>query len=164
VVTAWLALTLSTPESGCMRVVPGTHRAQVPHTDTFAETNMLSRGEEIAVTVNEDEAIDLVLAPGEMSLHHVLIFQGRPPNRASHPRIGLAIRHVPTHAHQLDGAHGSATLVRAEDRTGQWEHERPPPTDMHLDCVAHDAAVRDRLLGTVYRVAGGKQKLSATVM
>jgi non-heme Fe2+,alpha-ketoglutarate-dependent halogenase len=164
VVTAWLALTPSTPESGCMRVVAGTHRAQVPHTDTFAETNMLSRGQEIAVTVNEDEATDLVLAPGEMSLHHVLIFHGSPPNRASHPRIGLAIRYVPTHVHQLDGGRGSATLVRGEDRTGHWEHERPPQADMHPDAVAHHAAVLDRQLRTLYRGAGGKGKLAATVM
>jgi len=39
VATAWLALTPSTPESGCMRVVPGTHRAQVPHEDRFDDAN-----------------------------------------------------------------------------------------------------------------------------
>ena len=49
VVTAWVAFTPSTVESGCMRVVPGTQHAQVPHKDTFAETNLLSRGQEIAV-------------------------------------------------------------------------------------------------------------------
>ncbi|WP_291299037.1 phytanoyl-CoA dioxygenase family protein [Elioraea sp.] len=164
VVTAWVALTPSTPESGCMRVVAGTHRSQVPHTDTFAETNMLSRGQEIAVDVNEDEATDIVLAPGEMSLHHVLIFHGSPPNRASHPRIGFAIRYVPAHVHQLDGGTGSATLVRGSDTTGYWEHERPPAADLHPDAVAHHAAVLDRQLATLYRGADGKGKLAATIM
>ena len=38
VVTAWLALSPSTPESGCMRVVPGTHQREVvAHKDTFGE-------------------------------------------------------------------------------------------------------------------------------
>ncbi len=54
VVTAWVAFTPSTPESGCMRVVLGTHRGeQVAHRDTFASENMLSRGQEIAVDVDE---------------------------------------------------------------------------------------------------------------
>src|SRR5918993_570773 len=64
VVTAWIALTPSTPESGCMRVVPGTHRAQIAHRDTFAEKNLLSRGQEIAAAVDEREAVDVILAPG----------------------------------------------------------------------------------------------------
>jgi hypothetical protein len=115
------------------------------------------------VTVNEDEAIDLVLAPGEMSLHHVLIFHGSPPNRASYPRIGFAIRYVPPHVHQLDGTRGSATVVRGEDTTGHREHERPPVSDLYPDAVAHHAAVVDRQLRTVLRGAGGKGKLAATV-
>jgi non-haem Fe2+, alpha-ketoglutarate-dependent halogenase len=42
VVTAWVALSPSTVQSGCMRVVPGTHlREVVPHADTFGEHNML---------------------------------------------------------------------------------------------------------------------------
>ena len=63
VVTAWVAFTPSTVESGCMRVVPGTHTRQVPHKDTFAENNLLSRGQEIAVDVDEDDAVDVVLRP-----------------------------------------------------------------------------------------------------
>src|SRR5690606_40345277 len=47
IVTAWVALSPSTPESGCMRVVPGTHTQDViPHVETFAEHNLLSRSEE----------------------------------------------------------------------------------------------------------------------
>ena len=49
VATAWVALTPSTPESGCMQVVPGTHRSQVPHEDRFDDANLLSRGQEVAV-------------------------------------------------------------------------------------------------------------------
>ena len=93
VVTAWLALSPSTPESGCMRVVPGTHKREVvPHQDTFGAQNMLSRGQEIAVEVDEDHAVDLVLQPGQMSLHHVKIFHGSRQNRAADRRLGFAIR------------------------------------------------------------------------
>ena len=56
-VTAWVALSSATVRSGCMRYVPGTHtREIVPHRDTFAENNQLSRGQEVAVDVNEAEA------------------------------------------------------------------------------------------------------------
>jgi ectoine hydroxylase-related dioxygenase (phytanoyl-CoA dioxygenase family) len=164
VVTAWVALTPSTRESGCLRVVPGTHHAQVPHTDTFAETNLLSRGQEIAVTVNEADAVDIELAPGEMSLHHVLLWHGSEPNRADHPRIGLAIRYVPTHLHQLDGGKGSAALVRGTDRHGHFIHELPPLADLHPDAVAHHKAVLDRQLAVVYAGAGGRGKLAPVAM
>lgn len=164
VVTAWVALSPSTPQSGCMRVVPGTHLSQVPHTDTFAESNLLSRGQEIAVEVNEADAVDIVLRPGQMSLHHVLIFHGSEPNRADHPRIGFAIRYVPTHVHQLDGGRGSATLVRGRDTTGHWQHEHAPAADLHADALAHHAAVLDHQLKVLYRGAEGKGKLAPAAM
>ncbi|MEM9735310.1 MAG: phytanoyl-CoA dioxygenase family protein, partial [Pseudomonadota bacterium] len=56
-VTAWVALSPATEASGCMKFVPGSHRQSVvDHRDTFAEDNLLSRGQEIAVEVNEAEA------------------------------------------------------------------------------------------------------------
>lgn len=159
VVTAWIALTPSTKRSGCMRVVPSTHRVQVPHSDTFASDNLLSRGQEIAVDVRDEDAVDVVLAPGEMSLHHVLLFHGSEPNRADHPRIGFAVRYVPTHVSQLSGERDSATLVRGTDRHMNFEHERAPAADLHPDAVAHHAAVLERQLAILYRGSAGKGKL-----
>jgi hypothetical protein len=124
---------------------------------------LFARGQEIAVDVHESDAVDIVLKPGEMSLHHVLIFHGSEPNRADHPRIGFAIRYVPTHVHQLDGGKGSATLVRGTDAFGHFEHERAPQADLHADAVAHHAAVLDHQLAVLYRGAEGKGKL-ATAM
>lgn len=155
VVTAWIALTPSTPLSGNMRVVPGTHLKPMPHNDTFAEQNMLSRGQEIAVAVNEADAVDITLAPGEMSLHHVLIVHGSEPNRAAWPRVGFAVRYVPTHVRQLNGERDSALLVRGEDRFGHFEHELPPEGDLHPAAVARHAAIVDRKLEVLY--AGATQ-------
>ena len=45
--------------SGNMRVMPGTHLNKVPHTDTFAQDNLLSRGQEVAVQVNAAYAVDI---------------------------------------------------------------------------------------------------------
>ena len=163
VVTAWIAFTPSLPESGCMRVVPGTHLAAVPHNDTFAADNLLSRGQEVAVEVDEGDAVDIALRPGEMSLHHVLIVHGSERNRADWPRIGFAVRYVPTHVRQLNGEKDSALLVRGADRHGNFEHEAPPEAELHPDAVARHAAILDRQLAVLYRGATRDGKLGATV-
>ena len=65
IVTAWIALTPSLPESGCMRVVPGSHKkGQIRHTDTFSDGNLLSRGQQVNVEVDEETAHDIALQPG----------------------------------------------------------------------------------------------------
>ena len=160
VATAWVALTPSTPESGCMRVVPGTHRSQVPHEDRFDDANLLSRGQEIAVEVDPKAAVDVVLRPGEMSLHHVLLFHGSEPNRSAAPRIGFAIRYVPTHVRQLSPIRDSALLVRGHDAHGHFEHEQSPEADLHPDAVARHGAVIDRQLRILYAGAQARGKLN----
>lgn len=87
VVTAWVALTSSTRESGCMQAVAGTHHAQVHHEDRFDDANLLSRRQEVAVKVDPAQVIDVELLPGEMSLHHVLLFHGSEPNRSAQARM-----------------------------------------------------------------------------
>lgn len=124
ITTAWIALTPSVPESGCLRVVPGSHtKGQLRHVDSFAETNMLSRGQEVAVDVTEDEAHDIELQPGEMSLHHVRLVHGSEPNRAHYPRVGFAVRYIPTHVRQ-NGGRTFAVLARGRD---DYRHFDDPP-------------------------------------
>ena len=156
VVTAWVALTPSRSENGCMRVIPGTHRSQVPHADTFAQSNLLSRGQEIAVSVDVAQAVDVVLQPGQMSLHHVLIFHGSEPNGSDIRRVGFAIRYVPTYVSQASGIRESALLVRGVDEFGHFDHEVSPESDMHPDAVARHKVVIDRQMQILY--AGARQK------
>lgn len=151
VVTAWIALSPSSVESGCMRVIPGTHKEQVPHEDTFAEHNLLSRGQEIAVDVDESQAVDIVLQPGQMSLHHVLIFHGSEPNRSADRRIGYAIRYIPTHLKQVAGPKDSAMLVRGEDAYGHFELEPRPTRDFDPEMVALHQEISDRQAKILYR-------------
>ncbi len=151
VVTAWVALTPSTVESGCMRVVPGSHRLdQLAHRDTFAADNLLSRGQEIEVEVDEAEAVDLVLRPGQMSLHHVRLIHGSAPNRSRHSRIGYAIRYVPTHVRQTAGVADSATLVRGRDEYGHFTPEPAPRVDFDPDAVAFHAAMLEDNTSILY--------------
>jgi non-heme Fe2+,alpha-ketoglutarate-dependent halogenase len=142
IVTAWIALSDSTPENGAMRVVPGSHTmAQVPHRDTFRPDNLLSRGQEVMVDVDASNADTLTLAAGEMSLHHVRLIHGSEPNPSGQRRIGFAIRYLPTYVRQVAGAHDWATLVRGVDHYGNFELEQRPGADMSETAQAYHAAV-----------------------
>ena len=127
VTTAWIALSPSTVENGCMRVVPRTHAHQIhPHKETWADDNMLSRGQEIQVEVNENDVVDVVLKPGEMSLHHVNIIHGSNPNPTDIPRIGFATRYITPKVKQIKPGH-PAILARGEDHYGHYELMKEPP-------------------------------------
>lgn len=151
IVTAWLAFSRSVPDNGCMRVIPGSHTRQIPHVDTFASENMLSRGQEVAVEVDEREAVDIVLDPGEFSLHHVLIVHGSGPNRSDDRRIGLAIRYIPTYVRQVAGSRDSGTLVRGRDVYGHFELEPRPARDFDPPMVALHAEITRRQAAVLYR-------------
>lgn len=155
VATAWVALSPSTRENGCMRVIPGSHtRDQIGHTDTHAEANMLSRGQVVNCDVDESAAVDLVLRPGEMSLHHVRLIHGSEPNPTDDRRIGFAIRYIAAHVRQTNGPRDSAVPVRGVDRFGHFEEEPAPVADLHpaaLDAHRRSAELHGQIL---YRGTG----------
>ena len=136
VVTAWIALSPSTVESGAMRVAPGTHKLdQISHRDAYGEHNMLTRGQIVEHDVDEDEAVDVVLQPGEASLHHVRLIHGSGPNNSDDRRIGFAIRYIPTHVKNVVGR-DYAALVRGVDEYGYFDIERRPERDLEPDALA----------------------------
>jgi hypothetical protein len=129
VVTAWIALTESTLENGCLRVVPGSHRRpEVAHAIRFAENNLLVRGQGAVVEIADDESRSLELRPGEMSLHHVRMLHGSGGNSSDTLRVGLAVRFIATRVRRR-GRRQSATLVRGKDVFGNFELEPEPRTD-----------------------------------
>ena len=151
VVSAWVAFTPATVENGAMRVIPGSHRReQIPHRDTFAKHNLLTRGQEIAVAVDEREAVTIELEPGEMSLHHVRLVHGSPPNLSGDRRIGFAIRYIPTHVRQLEGE-DSASLVRGADRHGNFAPEPVPPADLDPAMLDLHKRIAERNARILYR-------------
>jgi non-heme Fe2+,alpha-ketoglutarate-dependent halogenase len=153
VVTAWVALTPSNAVSGCMKVLPGSHlQAHIPHVDTFAENNLLTRGQEIAVEVDEARAVSIMLQPGEISLHDIKLVHGSAPNNSDDRRIGLAIRYLPTHVRQSKDR-DSAMLVRGVDEHGHFDLEPRPRADLDADALrAHEAAV-ERKVAVLYKGA-----------
>jgi chlorinating enzyme len=154
VLTAWVAFTEATVENGAMRMVPGSHDEQLEHRDTFAPNNLLSRGQEIAVEVDEARGVDVLLRPGEMSLHHVRMVHGSPANRSDDRRIGFAIRYVPTYVKQVAGERDSAMLVRGVDEHHHFAPEHPPASDLAPEARAHHAALVAQSAKILYRGTG----------
>ena len=145
VVSTWLALSPSTPESGCVKMIPGTHTRDIlPHRDTFGADNMLSRGQEIDLEVDESQAVDVVLEPGQMSIHHPHLFHRSAPNHSGDRRIGMNVQYIAPHVKQVVGASDSAMLVRGRDRVGNFELETPPEWDFAPESMARLAAVNER--------------------
>ncbi len=117
VVTAWVALSPATAQSGVMKVEPGSHKSIRTQINTYAKDNLLTRGQEIPEDeLHPDRQIYMELKPGEMSLHHFLLVHGSDANTTEDRRIGFAIRYVAAksnvHAHNQ-----SALLVRGQNHT-----------------------------------------------
>jgi non-haem Fe2+, alpha-ketoglutarate-dependent halogenase len=130
VATAWVALTPAMPENGCLRVVPGSHtQPNMPQRETYAADNALSRGQEIAVKVDENAAVDIRLNPGEMSLHHIWIVHGSNANTSQTPRIGIAIRYLSTRVKQDSPGKPIAMLVKGKDEFHNFQIAQPPTTN-----------------------------------
>lgn len=157
VVTAWIALSPATRASGCMKMIPGSHAwKQLPHRDTFDARNLLTRGQEIEVEVDEADTVFLELQPGEASLHNIRTVHGSEPNRADDRRIGVAVRYIMPHVKQMSAEGDSAWLVRGEDRFGHFIHETPPAADMDKAARAEHARIMALRQGVLYKNVKGE--------
>ena len=151
VVTAWVALTPSNAGNGAMGFIPKTHTAdQMPHRDTFAKNNLLTRGQEVAVDVDPGRAVTIELEPGEISLHHVRLVHGSPANPSNDRRIGFAVRYIPTSVAQVAGR-DSASLVRGTDRFHHFDLEPRPSAEMDPAFVELHKEITERNAQILYR-------------
>lgn len=151
-ITAWLALSPATVESGCMRIIPGSHkRDMLPHRDEFKPDNMLSRGQEIAVPVDESQALPMELGPGQISLHNVRLAHASAPNRSTDRRIGLSMHYIPTSTRQIAMDWDSATLVRGEDRYHHFTPTPRPTRDREDETVAFHKQATDAFRAIVLK-------------
>jgi len=91
-VTAWIAVTDSNEENGCMRMWSGSHKNNLKnHNQKFDEGNLLTRGQTVE-NVPIDETKPVVLKAGQMSLHHPTIVHGSDLNKSDDRRIGFVIQ------------------------------------------------------------------------
>jgi ectoine hydroxylase-related dioxygenase (phytanoyl-CoA dioxygenase family) len=122
VVSLWLAVDGSNPENGCVRVVPGSHKQDfAAMRKTAADDNVL--GAEIAVDVDETDAVDMVLQPGDVEVHHPNIVHGSNANTSPHRRCGLTIRYIPTSTRIVadEQPYPSAFLLRGDPGVNSYQ-------------------------------------------
>jgi phytanoyl-CoA hydroxylase len=111
VVTLWLAVDDSTPENGCLRVIPGSHRLEFQeHARDTSVENVLSSG---IAGVDESSAVDVILRAGDVSVHHPNLIHGSNANTSDKRRCGLTIRYIPTST-QITKPIGAPFLLRGE--------------------------------------------------
>ncbi len=131
--SAWVALTPVNSKSGCIQVIPGSHKGGVfPVEYTEVDpTNLLASGQRTLYEFDEAKAISMHLQPGEMSVHHVCLVHNSKPNLSSDRRMGLSAGYLPTHIRQTTKLKATAMLVRGQDRYGYYLPNEKPP-------IAHD--------------------------
>ena len=95
-VTAWVALSDSREENGCVRLLAGSHRAGVlrHHGEVRTEQRNLVLGQVVPDPELPRDTTEVLceLRPGEASLHGWRTVHSSQPNTSSQPRLGLAIR------------------------------------------------------------------------
>lgn len=154
-VTAWLAITDVNEANGCMRMVPGTHKAPlVEHVDTFGENNMLTRGQTVP-DVDEAATVPVILEAGQLSLHHPRVVHGSGPNLSDRRRMGFAIQSYL--GGDVEQAHGRIWIQQARGtRRGDHGIAGRPTAEMAPEDVAFRDMTNDELSKIFY--AGADKK------
>lgn len=166
--TCWVALSPASVESGCMKFVPGSHKKQlVAHKDTFDENNLLTRGQEIVVEVNEEDGVSAVLKTGQASMHHGHLFHASGPNTTDDRRIGSAIRYIKPSMKQRSGDRSLVAHVAGEDRYGHFTVAEPLTgrlRDEDFELCFRDMEIKRRVLYEgVEEESGGGEKGRTTL-
>lgn len=117
VTTLWLAQDDSTPENGCMRVIPGSHHDRLLGYEELQRRtdipNALDSGMDPEL-VDESQAVDIILNAGDVSIHHPKIIHGSKPNNSPRWRRGLTIRYIPTSTQVTKPNWPGAFLLRGQ--------------------------------------------------
>ena len=121
-------------DTGCLRVIPGSHAAKITHPHLLEDRQNLVLQQRMADnTFDEAAAVDLQLQPGQMSMHDVYMIHGARVNHSTQRRTGVALRYMPTTSvfeRDLRPVEGNAGvtvnfaerplwLVRGVDRSGR---------------------------------------------
>ncbi len=132
--TVWIAIDEATPENGCLRVIRGSHKARrLRKHNTNTAANLTLSQELDPSEYDVADAVDLVLKPGQISLHDVYLLHGSEANHSANSRRGMTLRFMPTSSvfdrdkatelHQrlglLDHSDRTLFLMRGTDESGQ---------------------------------------------
>ena len=151
-VTAWLAITDSNEENGCMRMWSGTHKNELKiHKEKFNDDqgNLLTRGQTIEnVPIKKTEPV--ILKAGQMSLHHPRIAHGSGINKSNKRRIGFVIQsYIGTNVEQVIGK-VYVQQARGEDLFNFHEHTSRPLKTMEKESIDIRNKANDELSKIFY--------------
>ncbi len=123
--TAWLALTESSPGNGCMEWLPGSHRMVLPEGSVDKHT-LTFRGEALT-RADCSERVSNILRPGELALHNFRTVHRSGGNFTEKPRIGLVIRFMSADIDPLAAESGKGFLAAGENDPGHFSLARTFP-------------------------------------
>jgi len=137
--TVWISLDGSTPEQGCMRFIPGSHKDHKIYKHHFEHRDDYT----LAQVIDDDQvdlsqSRDIVLERGQLSIHDVYLVHGSGPNLSERRRMGLVLRIMPASSfynhhsgiikEDAGSPHGYSNralfLLRGEDKSGRNDFSR----------------------------------------
>ena len=157
-VTAWVAITDTNEENGCMVMWPGSHKKNLQeHKQKFDEGNLLTRGQTVEnVPINKTKQI--ILKAGQMSLHHPAVVHGSGLNKSSDRRIGFVIQsYIGSNVNQVLGKM-YVQLARGTDKFKYHEHTKRPVELMSKKDIALRIKANEELSKIFYSGANKKGK------
>jgi non-heme Fe2+,alpha-ketoglutarate-dependent halogenase len=149
-VTAWLAITDSNEENGCMRMWSGSHKDNIRyHEQKYDEDNLLTRGQTIK-DVPLEKTTPLVLKAGQMSLHHPTIVHGSELNKSNDRRIGFVVQsYIGSNVDQILGKM-YVQQARGNDTFKYHQHTKRPSKLMDLEDIEIRNKANKDLKGIFY--------------
>jgi non-heme Fe2+,alpha-ketoglutarate-dependent halogenase len=128
-VTAWIALSDATNDSGCMQFVSRSiEGGQLGH-KIGLRSSINNAGQFIPGSFEDHELADCCLMPGQFSLHNTLLVHRSGANFSTDRRIGLGISYIPTSVRHVGSARVPAHLARGEDCYGHFDLDPAPAGD-----------------------------------
>ena len=155
-VTAWIAVTDSNENNGCMRMLPGSHIEDLKyHNENFDEENLLTRGQTIE-NVSLEMTEPIVLKAGQMSLHHPKVVHGSGINKSKDRRIGFVVQsYIGSNVDQVLGKmYGQK--ARGEDNFKYHEYSNIPIKLMGLNEINSRNIANNELSKIFYK---GSEKI-----
>jgi len=131
--SVWIAIDPVSTRNGCMRFIPGSHKRQELYRHHVTDrANLVLDLELDRDQFDESRAVNVELAPGQMSLHDVRMIHGSAANTSGQRRAALILRYMPATSQYdrslaskrsgnrpFDIAHQPLWLMRGVDRSGK---------------------------------------------
>ena len=150
-VSAWLALSVASAQSGCMQMIPKSHMQGICDQTTGNDPDNVLLQSQTIENVREEDAVLCPLKPGEASLHHGWTIHASNPNTSDDRRIGLNIQYINPRMRQKKADSDSAMLIRGQDRYSHYETDQPA-----TEWLPQDAATRLQALTQKYHAISGR--------